>query len=38
MTGMGELLTEGQKDWVRTKLKKELEFQIKLRLELLGKQ
>lgn len=31
--GMGELLTESQKDWARAKLKTETIFQLKLRLE-----
>ena len=35
MMGMGELLTPSQKDWVRSKGKEELIFQLKLRLELL---
>jgi len=33
LAGMGELLDAKQKDWVRTKLKSEVVFQLKLRLE-----
>ena len=33
LSGMGELLTPKQKDWVKAKLKDEVIFQLKLRLE-----
>ena len=33
LDGLGELLTEPQKDWVKSKLKLETIFQLKLRLE-----
>ncbi len=33
LSGMGELLNEKQKDWVREKLKTEVIFQLKLRME-----
>lgn len=33
LSGMGELLTESQKDWVRKNLKEDLLFQIKLYIE-----
>ena len=36
LAGMGELLTERQKDWVRKSLKAELLFQIKLFIETQG--
>lgn len=35
LQGLGELLEERQKTWVKEKLKEELIFQLKLRLELL---
>lgn len=37
LSGLGELLSESQKTWVKTNLKKELLFLLKLQLEL-GKQ
>jgi hypothetical protein len=33
LSGMGELLTEKQKDWVKTKLKSETLFSLRLALE-----
>jgi len=33
LAGMGELLTEKQKDWVRAKLKSEALFALRLALE-----
>lgn len=33
LSGMGELLNEKQKAWVRAKLKNEIIFQLKLKLE-----
>lgn len=37
LDGLGELLTESQKDWAREKLKNETIFQLKLNLEVLTK-
>ena len=36
LSGMGELFTESQKDWVRKNLKEDLIFQIKLYIETHG--
>jgi len=33
LSGMGELFTESQKDWVRKNLKEDLIFQIRLYIE-----